>query len=45
VFAPPHPRTAAWRGVELVLIVSDSALAAGIALALLYLAVGPGWIH
>lgn len=45
VFAPAHPHTAAWRGVELVLVVSDSALAAAIALALLYLAIGPGWIH
>lgn len=45
VFAPPHPRTAAWRGVELVLVVSDTALAASVAIALLYLAIGPGWIH
>lgn len=45
VFAPPHPRTPAWRGLELVLVASDATLAAGIAAALLYLAIGPGWIH
>lgn len=44
VFGPAHPRTRAWRGVELLLVVSDACLATIVAIALFYLALGPRWM-
>lgn len=44
VFAPPHPRTVAWRSAEYLLVASDTVLAAALTVGLFFLALGPRWV-
>jgi hypothetical protein len=44
VFGPAHPKTRAWRGVEIALVSVDTLLAAALIIGLFYLALGPRWM-